>query len=119
MSGHTSTNDQSMFAWAEDVGGTLAAVAKEFGIAVFAAVWTVVWVALAYQTAQSEGLLDGIIVVVYTLAPVVGLFLWRLGALTSFSPPTLDDLVGPDDSSGDPEETDEDEVADRYTFGEG
>lgn len=117
MSGHTSANDQSMFAWAENVGATLAAAAKEFGIAVFAAVWTVVWIALAYQTAQSEGLLDGTIVVVYTLAPVVGLILWRLSELTSYSPPTLDDVVGPDEAPGEPEETD-DGIADRYTFGE-
>lgn len=96
----------------------LSTILLEVGILGMLSVWTVIWYYMAKTTASTEGPIEGIIVGVYTLLPVLGILLWRLSARTGFDMPGLTDVLGGPEHTETAAETTKSQVAQRFETGE-
>ena len=96
----------------------LSSFLMEAGILLLVGVWTVIWIFLSEQTAAKEGLLNGVIIGVYSLLPVVAVLLWRLSVRTSFELPQLTDFVDTPETESPSETGTKSEVAKRFETGE-
>lgn len=87
------------------------------GILVLVGVWAVIWIFLSEQTAATEGLLNGAIIGVYSLLPVVAVLLWRLSLRTSIELPRLIDFVETPETQSSADDGSKSAVAKRFETG--
>lgn len=113
-----SDSNTSELSGIESAIGLLSSALMELGILFMVGVWTLIWIYLSKQTMQTQGLLDGTIIAVYSLLPVIGILLWRLSERTTFELPQLTDFAEtPDRPAKGAQESSKSDVAQRFETG--